>query len=56
MTTTVSPSTPPVRLLTPVVDWSAEDEDYADPFCVCPDGMPCCCVAESRDPIENIYD
>lgn len=56
MTTTLSPSAPPVRSLTPVIDCLAEDEDYTDPFCTCPDGMPCWCVAESVDPIENIYD
>jgi hypothetical protein len=43
MTTSTAPS-----LLLSVVD---EDEDF-DPNCLCPDGMPCCCMAESRDPME----
>lgn len=38
--------------LTPVLDCPSEDETF-DPWCMCPDGMPCWCVAESRDPFDD---
>lgn len=40
--------TAPFPLLLSVVD---EDETQ-DPFCICPDGMPCWCVADSTDSID----